>query len=160
MAGRGRQYWLMKCEPEAYTIEQLEKDGETSWEGVRNYQARNFMRAMEAGDRVLFYASNATPAGVVGVAEVAREAYPDSHAFERGHEYFDPKSNKDKPTWFMVDVRFVERFVGIVTLEVLKRTAALRNMMVVQVGRRPSVQPVAAHEFAIVVKLGRETAGR
>jgi len=155
-----RRYWLMKCEPGAYRIEQLEQDGETSWEGVRNYQARNFMREMKLGDRVLFYASNATPSGVVGIAEVSRESYPDAHAFERGHEYFDPKSKKDKPSWFMVDVRFVERFPDIVALETLKRTAALRKMMVVQPGRRPSVQPVTPAEFAAVVTLGRDAAQR
>jgi predicted RNA-binding protein with PUA-like domain len=145
----------MKCEPDAYTIERLERDGQTSWEGVRNFQARNFMREMNVGDRVLFYASNADPSGVVGVAEVCREAYPDHRAFERGHEYYDPRSKPDKPTWFMVDVRFVERFSAIVSLEQLKATPALRRMMVVQPGRRPSVQPVTKEEFDLVVKMGR-----
>ncbi|HWP37199.1 MAG TPA: EVE domain-containing protein [Gemmatimonadales bacterium] len=151
----GRRYWLMKCEPDAYTIEQLERDGETSWEGVRNFQARNFMREMKRGDRVLFYASNADPSGVVGVAEVSREAYPDHHAFDRRHEYFDPKSKRDTPTWFMVNVRFVERFPRIVSLETLKEAPALRRMMVVQPGRRPSVQPVTPDEFNEIVRLGR-----
>jgi predicted RNA-binding protein with PUA-like domain len=145
----------MKCEPEAYTIERLEREDETSWEGVRNFQARNFLREMKVGDGVLFYASNADPSGVVGVARVSREAYPDPHAFERDHEYFDPRSKEDSPTWYMVDVRFVERFPGIVSLDTLKATLALKRMMVVQPGRRPSVQPVMPEEFELVVKMGR-----
>ncbi len=150
-----RRYWLMKCEPDAYTIEQLERDRETAWEGVRNFQARNYLREMRLGDRALFYASNAEPSGVVGVAEVSRAAYPDHHAFERGHEYFDPKSKPEAPTWFMVNVRFVERFPRIVSLDTLKATPALGRMMVVQPGRRPSVQPVTPEEFDVVVNLGR-----
>jgi len=155
MVSRERQYWLMKCEPEAYTIDALARDGVTSWEGVRNFQARNFMREMRQGDGVLFYASNAHPSGVTGMAEVAREAYPDHRAFQKGHEYYDPKSRPEKPMWYMVDVRFVERFPGVVSLETLKTTATLKGMMVVQPGRRPSVQPVTGQEFDTVVQMGR-----
>jgi len=155
MGPHERQYWLMKCEPDAYTIDALERDGETSWEGVRNYKARNYMREMRKGDSVLFYASNADPSGVMGIAEVSREAYPDHHAFEQGHEYHDPKSREEKPVWFMVDVRFVERFPGVVSLETLKATPALKSMIVVQPGRRPSVQPVTRAEFETVVAMGR-----
>src|SRR4029079_13769827 len=127
-----RRYWLMKCEPSAYAIEDLERDGVTSWEGVRNFQARNLMRdEMRVGDGVLFYASNADPSGVTGVAEVAREAYPDPFAFAQGHVYFDPKSDPASPTWFAVDIRFVERFPEIVPLETLKATRGLEKMMVV-----------------------------
>lgn len=151
----GKRYWLMKCEPDAYTIEQLERDGTTSWEGVRNFQARNFMLEMRVGDRVLFYASNADPSGVTGVAEVCREAYPDPAAWQKGHEYYDPRAKRDPPTWYMVEVRFVERFPRIVWLETLKATPDLKKMVVVQPGRRPSVQPVAEEEFAAVLKLGR-----
>lgn len=150
-----RRYWLMKCEPEAYTIEALERDGTSSWEGVRNYQARNFLKEMSVGDRALFYASNADPSGVTGVAEVCRAAYPDPSAWSKGHTYYDSKSKPDRPIWYMVDVRFVETFPRIVPLDTLKTTLGLRKMMVVQPGRRPSVQPVTPEEFAIVLKLGR-----
>jgi len=100
----------MKCEPAAYTIADLERDGATSWEGVRNYQARNMLRGeMQAGDAVLFYASNAEPSGVTGLARIARGGYPDHTAWTKGHKYFDETSSKASPTWYMVDIEFVER---------------------------------------------------
>ncbi len=153
MAARG--HWLMKCEPEAYTIDQLARDGTTSWEGVRNFQARNSLRQMQAGDLALFYASNANPSGAVGVVEIARKAYPDPVQFQKGHEYYEPKSRPEKPYWYTVDVRYVETFPQVVSLDTLKRTLGLKQMMVVQPGRRPSVQPVSKEEFDIVTKLGR-----
>jgi predicted RNA-binding protein with PUA-like domain len=150
------RYWLMKCEPAAYTIEALERDGTTSWEGVRNFQARNLIRdEMKRGDGVLFYASNADPSGVTGVAEIAREAYPDPFATKRGHRYFDPKSDPENPTWYAVDIRFVAKLERIVPLDELKATRGLEKMAVVQKGSRLSVQPVTAKEFAIVLRLGR-----
>ena len=150
-----KKYWLMKCEPEAYTIEQLERDGASGWEGVRNYQARNFMRdQMQVGDGVLFYASNADPSGVTGLAEIARAGYPDPFALKKGHHYFDAASTADNPTWYTVDVRFVARFPGIVSLDVLKRTPGLENMMVIRKGARLSVQPVTKAEYDIVKRLG------
>src|SRR5690606_33955259 len=95
-----KRYWLMKCEPAAYTIDDLARDGRTSWEGVRNYQARNFMRdQMQVGDGVLFYASNADPSGVTGLAEIVRAGYPDAYAWKKGHKYYDPESSKDAPVW-------------------------------------------------------------
>jgi predicted RNA-binding protein with PUA-like domain len=131
----------MKSEPEEYSIDDLKRDGSTSWEGIRNYQARNFMRdEMRVGDKVLFYASNADPSGVTGVAEVSREARP------------EPKD----PAWSMVDIRFVERFPEVVPLETLKKTKGLEKMLVIRKGMRLSVQPVAKTEFDIVVKLGRK----
>ncbi|HEX3555219.1 MAG TPA: EVE domain-containing protein [Thermoanaerobaculia bacterium] len=154
---RAKRYWLMKCEPEAYSIEDLERDGITTWEGVRNFQARNMMRDdMKVGDGVLFYASNAEPSGVTGVAEIAREGYPDPYAFQKGHKYFDPKSKPDDPTWYMVDVRFVEKFPEIVPLAELKEAKGLADMVVVQKGSRLSVQPVTRKELDIVLKLGRQ----
>ena len=134
------KYWLMKVEPSAYTIDALERDGTTSWEGVRNYQARNFMREMQVGDRVLFYASNAKPSGVTGLAEVSREARPEAA----------------DETWSMVDIRFVEKFAEVVPLETLKQTKGLEQMVVTQKGSRLSVQPVKKSEYDIVVKLGRK----
>lgn len=137
------KYWLMKSEPSAYSIDDLQRDGTTHWDGVRNYQARNSMRDdMKAGDKVLFYASNADPSGVTGIAEVAREGYPD----------------KSDPTWTVVDLKFVEKFPGVVALETLKSTKGLENMVVTKKGSRLSVQPVAKAEFDIVVKLGRKRA--
>jgi predicted RNA-binding protein with PUA-like domain len=153
---KAKRYWLMKCEPEAYTIEDLERDRTTTWEGVRNFQARNMMRdEMKVGDGVLFYASNAEPSGVTGVAEISREGYPDPFSFQKGHKYYDPKSAPDNPTWTMVDIRFVERFPEIVPLATLKETPGLEKMVVTQKGSRLSVQPVTKEEFDIVLKLGR-----
>jgi predicted RNA-binding protein with PUA-like domain len=153
-----RKYWLMKCEPAAYTIDDLARDGVTTWEGVRNYQARNFMRdQMQAGDGVLFYASNADPSGVTGLAEIARPGYPDAFAWKKGHKYFDAASTPDKPLWYLVDIKFVERFPEIVPLDMLKKTAGLEQMMVIRKGARLSVQPVTKGEFDIVSKLGRRT---
>lgn len=152
-----KRYWLMKCEPEAYTIEDLERDGTTTWEGVRNFQARNSMRDdMKKGDGVLFYASNAEPSGVSGIAEVSKPGYPDPYAFQKGHKYHDPKSDPDNPTWYMVDLRFVERFPEIIPLSTLKETPGLEKMEVNRKGSRLSVQPVTKEEFEIVRKLGRK----
>src|SRR5688572_26174890 len=152
-----RRFWLMKCEPAAYTIDDLARDGRTSWEGVRNYQARNFMRdQMQEGDPVLFYASNADPSGVTGLAAIARAGYPDHFAWTKGHKYFDEASSPESPVWFMVDVRFVERFRDVVSLETLKNTKGLERMMVTQKGSRLSVQPVTKAEFEIVARLGRQ----
>lgn len=151
-----KRYWLLKCEPDAYTIDDLARDGVTGWEGVRNYQARNFLRDdMQVGDGVLFYASNAEPSGVVGLAEIARAGYPDPFAFRKGHAYFDPDSDPDAPTWYSVDVRFVEQFPAIVPLATLKATSGLGKMVVTQKGSRLSVQPVTKAEFGIVTRLGR-----
>jgi predicted RNA-binding protein with PUA-like domain len=142
-----KRYWLMKCEPRAYTIDDLERDRRTSWEGVRNYQARNFMRDdMQTGDGVLFYASNADPSGVAGLATIVRAGYP------------EPR--QAKPIWHMVDIGFVERFAGIVSLETLKATRGLERMMVTQKGSRLSVQPATRVEYDIVVRLGRRVRSR
>jgi predicted RNA-binding protein with PUA-like domain len=152
----GQRCWLMKCEPSAYAIEDLERDGTTTWEGVRNYQARNFLRdQMQVGDPVLFYASNADPSGVTGLARIARAGYPDPFAWKKGHKYFDAASTPDKPLWYLVDIAFVERFPAVVPLETLKATKGLEQMMVTQKGSRLSVQPVTRPEYDIVVKLGR-----
>ena len=154
-------YWLMKCEPSAYTIDDLERDGRTAWEGVRNFQARNFMRdQMKEGDAVLFYASNAEPSGVTGLATIVRAGYPDPYAFRKGHTYFDPDSRKDAPTWYAVDIGFVEKFPGVVSLETLKATKGLEQMVVTKKGSRLSVQPVTRAEYGIVVRLGRQAAAQ
>ena len=156
-----RRYWLMKCAPAAYAIDDLERDGHTSWEGVRNYQARNLMRdEMRVGDGVLFYASNADPSGVTGVAAVSKPGYPDHFAWKQGHKYFNARSTKASPLWYMVDIAFVERFADTVPLATLKGTKGLDQMMVTQKGSRLSVQPVTKGEYDIVVRLGRRAASR
>jgi len=150
----------MKCEPAAYTIDDLARDTRTEWEGVRNYQARNFMRdQMQEGDPVLFYASNADPSGVTGLARIARAGYPDPFAWNRGHKYFDAASTPAKPIWYSVDLEFVERFRKVVPLDTLKKTPGLEAMMVTRKGSRLSVQPVSRAEYAIVARLGRRAAG-
>jgi len=153
-----RRYWLMKCEPSAYTIDDLKRDGQTAWEGVRNYQARNFMRdQMHPGDGVLFYASNADPSGVTGLARIARGGYPDEYSWKKGHKYYDEASSPEKPLWFMVDIEFVEKFPAIVALDTLRQTKGLEKMVLLKKGSRLSVQPVSKSEYDIVVKLGRRS---
>ena len=151
-----RRYWLMKCEPSAYAIDDLARDGRTCWEGVRNFQARNFMRdVMQVGDGVLFYASNADPSGVTGLASICRAGYPDHYAWQAGHKYFDARGTEADPVWYMVDVEFVERFVATIPLATLKRTPGLEEMMVTKKGSRLSVQPVTRAEYDVVTALGR-----
>lgn len=150
-----KQYWLMKSEPDVYSIEDLEEDGETCWEGVRNYEARNNMQEMEEGDGVLFYHSATRPPGVAGVARVSREAYPDHYAFDPDHDYHDPKSDPDDPTWYMVDVEFVEKFDEPVTLARIKEEGDLQDMVLVNRSRL-SVQPVEEAEFERVLELANE----
>jgi predicted RNA-binding protein with PUA-like domain len=151
-----KRYWLMKVEPTAYTIEDLERDGRTGWEGVRNYKARNFLRDdLQAGDGVLFYASNADPSGVAGLAAVVRAGYPDPLQFKAGHEYHDPKATRDAPIWYAVDIGFIERFPAVVPLGALKANPKLEDMMVTKKGARLSVQPVSAAEFTEVCRMAR-----
>jgi len=155
-----KQYWLMKSEPDVYSIDDLARDGRTCWDGVRNYQARNFMRdRMRVGDAVLFYHSNAKPPGVAGLARVCREAYPDHSAFDVNDPHYDPKSDPDKPRWFMVDLEFVERFDELLPLDELKSDPKLEGMLVIQKGQRLSVQPVEPAHFKHVVKRARRGGG-
>jgi predicted RNA-binding protein with PUA-like domain len=155
-AKSGKNYWLMKSEPSVFSIQDLEKAPKktTCWDGVRNYQARNFMRdSMKIGDLVLFYHSNADPAGIAGVAEIVREGYPDSSAFDPKDVHYDEKSDAKNPTWMMVDVRHVETFKKLLPLEELRKSAALQEMTLLQKGSRLSVQPVAADQWKVVLKL-------
>jgi predicted RNA-binding protein with PUA-like domain len=145
------RYWLMKSEPDAYSLDDLERDGTTHWDGVRNYQARNLMRdEMRIGDRVLFYHSNARPPHVAGIAEVVREAYPDHTSWDPDSKYHDPKSSPDDPRWFMVDVGFVERLPRPVPLDELRTYPELEGMVLLNRSRL-SVQPVTEEEFEFVV---------
>lgn len=149
------RHWLMKSEPEVFSIDDLARDGSTTWEGVRNYQARNYMRdSMEPGDPVLYYHSNADPTGVAGLARVSRIGLWDPTALDPASEYFDPKATAEDPRWAMVEIEFVERFPEVVTLDALRQAPGLEKMLVINKSRL-SVQPVTDAEFEIVVKLGR-----
>jgi len=151
------KYWLMKSEPDVYSIDTLESEGKTHWEGVRNYQARNFMRdEMSIGDQVLFYHSNTKPPGVVGLAEVCSEPYPDFTAWDKKSPYFDPKTDPESPRWMMVDVAYKETFKRLVTLDELKEHPDLEEMLVIRRGMRLSVQPVDKDHFDTVLRLGKQ----
>jgi predicted RNA-binding protein with PUA-like domain/5'-deoxynucleotidase YfbR-like HD superfamily hydrolase len=148
------KYWLMKTEPDVFSIDDLARTKKTAWEGVRNYQARNFMRdKMKPGDLILFYHSNAKPSGIAGIAKVVGEAYPDHTAWNKKSPYYDPKSSPEDPTWYMVDVAFVKKFETLIPLEDLKRRKDLKNMRVVQNGSRLSVQSVNKSHFRIIERM-------
>ncbi len=150
--------WLMKSEPNTYSIDDLRAEGRTHWEGVRNYQARNYLRdEVAVGDQVLFYHSSASPPGVAGLAVVVRGAYPDPFAFDETSPYFDARSSPDDPRWWVVDVAFVEQWAEVVPLAQLKADDALEGMLVRQKGSRLSVMPVSPAHFDHVVALGRAT---
>jgi predicted RNA-binding protein with PUA-like domain len=152
-------HWLIKSEPDVFSIRDLAraKGRTTAWEGVRNYQARNFLRGMRRGDRALFYHSNATPSAVAGIVEVVREAYPDATAWDPTSDYHDPKAGPDNPIWSLVDVRLVEIFPREIPLEELRGVPALSGMELLRRGSRLSVQPVTAAEFRTIEKLARTT---
>jgi len=149
-----KKYWLVKSEPNAYSIDNLVKDKKTYWDGVRNYQARNIMRDdMKKGDLVLFYHSNAEPNAVVGICEIVREGYPDFTAFDSENKHFDPKSSTENPTWIMVDIKLVKKFKRPVTLKEIKENPKLQTMRLVQRGNRLSVMPIEKKEFDLILKL-------
>jgi predicted RNA-binding protein with PUA-like domain len=142
------RYWLMKSEPEVFSIDDLAKSKTSHWDGVRNYQARNFMtQDMKPGDQVLFYHSNAEPSGIAGLATVHTSATPDPTQFDKKSEYFDPKSSKDNPRWHAVTLAFAEKFPRVVALEEIKSRPELNEMLVIRKGQRLSIQPVTKKEF-------------
>ena len=151
-------HWLMKSEPSELSIDALKKcpKGTTAWDGVRNYQARNFLRAMKKGDLAFFYHSSCPAPGVYGVVEISREAYPDPTAFNPASEYYDPKSTSDQPRWFMVDVRLKQIFRSPTLLDAIRNEKSLRDMQLVQRGSRLSVMPVTAREWKTILKLTGE----
>ena len=152
-------YWLMKSEPGTFSIDDLERVGQEPWDGVRNYQARNFMRDdMRVGDKVFFYHSNCDVPGIVGIARVASEAYPDPTQFDPKDGHFDPKSSRDKPRWILVDIAFVRRLKRTIALAELKDDPTLEGMPLVRKGNRLSVMPVEAAHFKHI--LGLEKAPR
>lgn len=144
----------MKTEPGEYSIDDLKRDKREFWDGVRNYQARNFMRDdMKKGDMVLFYHSNTTPPAIVGLAKVLKEGYPDETAFDPKDAHYDPASKRENPRWYGVEVGFVKKFKEPITLETLKQEKKLKDMLVVQRGQRLSVQPVEEKHFRYIQKL-------
>ena len=150
------QYWLMKSEPDVFSIDDLKKQKQTTWDGVRNYQARNFMmNDMQVGDLVLFYHSNAKPPGIAGLATVSKKAEPDPTQFDKKSEYFDPKATKEKPRWFCVKVKFKEKFKDLIPLEEIKSEKALKDMLVVQKGQRLSIQPVKEKDYKHILKMAK-----
>ena len=136
-------YWLMKSEPDAYSIDDLERDGRDMWDGIRNYQARNMMRdEMRVGDKVFFYHSNCKEPGIVGIAKVASKPYPDPTQFDPESKYYDPKSSEDDPRWLLVDVEFVRKLSRTITLTELKAQPLLDGMILLRRGNRLSIMPV------------------
>jgi predicted RNA-binding protein with PUA-like domain len=154
------QYWLVKSEPDVYSIDDLRRDGWTPWSGVRNYQARNFIRDMRVGDRVLFYHSNAQPPGVVGTGRVSRAAYPDATALDPASEYYDPRSTSQHPIWLQVDVAFVSKFKNFISLDALRAETRLTGLMVLKRGMRLSIQPVCPAHFRLIRQMGGVSATR
>jgi predicted RNA-binding protein with PUA-like domain len=149
-------YWLMKTEPSVFSWDDLQKmpNQITQWEGVRNYQARNFMRdGMKLGDRVFFYHSVEKPQSIMGIAKVVREAYPDHFSLDPKSDYYDPKSTSDNPRWLMVDIQWERSFSPPITLEELKAIPTLEKMMLLQKGSRLSVQPVTTEEWKLICQL-------
>lgn len=147
-------HWLIKSEPDVFSIEDLEKVKKEPWTGVRNYQARNYMwREMQLGELAIFYHSNAKPSGAAGVAKVASEPYPDPTQFDPKSEYFDPKATEDKPRWWLVDFQHVATFKELIPLENLKADPALAEMLVCQKGTRLSINPVEKKHFNRVMKI-------
>ena len=149
------RYWLIKSEPDVFSIQDLAraKGRKTSWEGVRNYQARNFLREMRKGDRAIFYHSNAEPPGAAGIVEVVREAYPDPSAWDPRSDYHDPKASPTNPIWSMVDVRLVTVFPREIPLAELRGSKPLAGMELLRKGSRLSVQPVTAAEYRTIEAL-------
>lgn len=153
--GAHKNYWLMKSEPAAFSIDDLQRsvNKTTCWDGVRNYQARNFMRSMALGDQVLFYHSNAEPPAVVGIAEIVKLAYPDPTQFDPKDTHYDPASTRSEPRWDMVDIQYVRKFKRPLSLDELRKEPKLKGMVLLQKGSRLSVQPVRLDEWQHILSM-------
>ena len=154
-----KKYWLFKSEPDCFSIDDLKKlpGQRSSWDGVRNYQARNMLRDdIKTGDEVFFYYSNTKIPGIAGICTVVKDGYPDHTAQDPENIHFDPKATKEKPIWYMVDVKFKEKFKDIISLTQLKEIPGLEEMVVVQRGSRLSIQPVKTGEWKIITKLAKK----
>jgi len=153
------QYWLVKSEPNTFSIDDLASSpGQTTcWEGVRNYQARNFLCTMKRGEQAFFYHSNADPPAIVGLVEIVKESYPDHYAFDSKSRYYDSKSTPDASRWFMVDIKFVKKFTSNLSLSFLRDIPELNQMELLRKGSRLSVQPVRAHEWKTIIRLASKS---
>lgn len=150
------KFWLVKSEPSCYSIDDLAKDKQAYWSGVRNYQARNFMRdEMKIGDGVLFHHSNANPSGIAGIARVCKEAHPDFTAWDPQDDHFDPKASPENPIWMMVDIAFERKFDRLLSLEFLHGFSELSSMMLLKKGSRLSVMPVEEVHFKRICELSK-----
>ncbi|WP_041713099.1 EVE domain-containing protein [Paraglaciecola sp. T6c] len=152
------QYWLFKTEPDAFSIDDLAAKPEQTehWDGIRNYQARNFLRdQVKQGDKVFIYHSSCKDVGIAGLAEVVKEAYPDHTQFDPESHYYDPKSSPDNPRWVMVDVRFVEKFPAILSLKKIKSMPEINEIGLIKKGYRLSIMPVNEHEFSALLAASR-----
>tara|TARA_B100001778_G_scaffold156084_1_gene128312 strand:- start:321 stop:803 length:483 start_codon:yes stop_codon:yes gene_type:complete len=148
------KYWLMKNEPEDYSIDDLKKDKTEPWDGIRNYQVRNMIRDdMRIGDLAFFYHSNCEIPGIYGIMTINSDAYPDHTAFNKKAKYYDSKSSRDKPTWLMVDVKYKRKMKNVITLKELKSHNKLKNMRVVQKGNRLSITEVDKQDWDYILKL-------
>lgn len=155
-ASHSRRFWLFKSEPESFSIADLAKAPQqtTFWDGIRNYQARNFLRDdVQLGDRVLFYHSNSDPMAIVGICEVVRTGYPDHSAFDPQSKYYDEKTDPNNPAWYMVDIKLLQQLKSPLTRDQLKDAPELKDMMLLKKGSRLSIQPVARDEFLAILKL-------
>lgn len=151
------KYWLFKSDPDEFSIEDLKKSKNktTFWDGIRNYQARNFLRdEIKKGDGVLFYHSNSDPLAIMSYCEVVKEGYPDHTQFDSKSDHFDPKADTKNPTWFMVDIKLVKEFRKPVTLDEIKSNKKLKDMKLIQRGQRLSVMPVTKSEWDEILKMG------
>lgn len=146
-------HWLVKTEPDVYSIDDLRSDSTTAWDSVRNYQARNFLTSMAKGDEVLIYHSNSKPPGIVGLAVVSKLAFPDALQFEKKSEYYDPKATIENPRWFSPELTFKKKFSRLISLEELRGEKKLEKMALLQRGSRLSVHPVTATEFEHILAL-------
>lgn len=151
-----KNYWLMKTEPDVFSIDDLKKDKKTWWEGVRNYQARNYMNAMKVGDEVIFYHSSADPSGIAGLGTITSLAAPDKTQFDKKSEYYDKKATQEKPIWFCTQVGFKEKFKNFIPLEQIKNEKKLSTMIVIRKGSRLSIQPATQQEYEVILELGKK----
>jgi predicted RNA-binding protein with PUA-like domain len=152
------RYWLFKSEPECFSIDDLSRRPKKTehWDGVRNYQARNMLRdEIKKGDLGFFYHSNCSPPGVAGIIEVMKEGYPDFTAWDRHSEHYDPNTTPDKPRWYMVDVKFVQKFPRLISLDEIKHHPKLQTMLINRKGNRLSITPVTLEEWKVIVGLGK-----
>ena len=148
------RYWLMKSEPDVFSIDHLEKKKVSGWDGVRNYQARNFMRDdMKLGDLAFLYHSSCEVPGIAGIMSVVKESHPDPTQFDKKSDYYDPKATKEKPIWFMVELKFVEKLPNLLPLTELKSQKPLKNMLILRPGNRLSITPVTADEWKTILSL-------